>query len=380
MRRPGAVLSAVLVTAAALIASLVAVPSAGADTTHDPFGKVTHVQRDADSIRFAGWAADPDARRQRAEVLTLRDGRVVARTHTALARPGISRHRDLGGRPGFRVTANVPQDGVAHTFCVAVRNVGPGTTRVLHCAQAPAGAHSPDVVAAHSPAGHVMHSALSNGRFRLTGWTTDPDFRAGRSTVVLYVDGVATETVHTTSSSARQRQLGAGPASRFSFTAWVGSGAHVGCVWTVNVGIGYNSLVGCRAVDSKHVGHGSVHESDVNKRVVRQALRHLGGRYVWGAEGPHHFDCSGLVQYSYHRAGMTLPRVARDQFHAAHKIPASRLVPGDLVFYHTGLGYVHHVGIYLSPGMTVAAIDPAEGIDYQPIDTSSATYGSFTHR
>jgi cell wall-associated NlpC family hydrolase len=55
-------------------------------------------------------------------------------------------------------------------------------------------------------------------------------------------------------------------------------------------------------------------------------------------------------------------------------------VPGDLVFYHDTEGDVYHVGIYLSPGMTVAAIDTAEGVNYQKIwDPSSATYGSFTH-
>ena len=50
MRRPRPVLSSVLVTAAALVASLVAVPSASADTSHDPFGKVQRVSRSAGEI------------------------------------------------------------------------------------------------------------------------------------------------------------------------------------------------------------------------------------------------------------------------------------------------------------------------------------------
>lgn len=377
MRRPGLVLLPVIAAAAALVA---APAGASAAVSHDPVGRVTHVHRGATSVRFSGWAADPDARRSRAVLLTLVDGRIAGRTRTSLAKPAVSRHRGLGAHPGFSVAVNVPQDGVAHTICLAVRNVGPGTARLLHCTEAPGTVRTPELLAAHAPSGAVMHTRLRNGWFDLTGWTTDPDFRAGRSTVVLYVDGGAAQTVQTHRSTPRQRSLGAGSLSRFSFRHWVGSGAHVGCVWTVNVGIGYNQLIGCRAVDGKHVGHGPVHESTINKRVVRQAMRHLGGKYVWGAEGPHHFDCSGLVQYSYRHAGMTVPRVARDQFRAAHKIPESRAVPGDLVFYHTGLGYVHHVGIFLKPGLTIAAIDPAEGIDYQLIDTSSATYGSFTHR
>jgi hypothetical protein len=47
---------------------------------------------------------------------------------------------------------------------------------------------------------------------------------------------------------------------------------------------------------------------------------------------------------------------------------------------HDDVGDVYHVGIYLSPGRTVAAIDESSGVDYQKIwDPSIVTYGSFTH-
>ena len=65
---------------------------------------------------------------------------------------------------------------------------------------------------------------------------------------------------------------------------------------------------------------------------------------------------------------------------AARLIPATRAVPGDLVFYHDAVGDVYHVGIYLAPGKTVAAIDEQQGVNYQRIwDPTVATYGSFTH-
>jgi cell wall-associated NlpC family hydrolase len=86
------------------------------------------------------------------------------------------------------------------------------------------------------------------------------------------------------------------------------------------------------------------------------------------------------VMYSYGKFGFTTPRVSEDQATAARLIPPSRAVAGDLVFYHDSVGDVFHVGIYLSPGRTVAAIDEAEGVDYQTIwDPTSVTYGSFTH-
>ena len=88
------------------------------------------------------------------------------------------------------------------------------------------------------------------------------------------------------------------------------------------------------------------------------AKNHIGKPYVWAAAGPNTFDCSGLVVFSYAKAGITgLTTSPQVQFNAARLIPASRAVPGDLVFYHDSDGSVYHVGIYLAPGDTVAAID-----------------------
>ena len=103
---------------------------------------------------------------------------------------------------------------------------------------------------------------------------------------------------------------------------------------------------------------------------------------MFGAAGPRAFDCSGLTEFSYARAGRRIPRVADAQFHAAHRIRRRHLRPGDLVFYHVHghRGRVFHVGMFVSPGRTVAAVDPAEGVTWQRIRYSDATFGSFTHR
>ena len=74
------------------------------------------------------------------------------------------------------------------------------------------------------------------------------------------------------------------------------------------------------------------------------------------------------------RRGRSVPRGTPD--------PRRHLRPGDLVFYH-GHGHrgrVFHVGMSVSPGRTVAAVDPAEGVRWQRIRYSDATFGSFTHR
>jgi cell wall-associated NlpC family hydrolase len=89
-----------------------------------------------------------------------------------------------------------------------------------------------------------------------------------------------------------------------------------------------------------------------------------------------------LTNYSYRHAGKRIPRTANDQYRAARRIPYSHMKPGDLVFYHENghRGYAFHVGMYLRRGMTIAAVDPAEGVTKQRIHFADASFGSFTHR
>ena len=90
--------------------------------------------------------------------------------------------------------------------------------------------------------------------------------------------------------------------------------------------------------------------------VVDFAARFIGRPYVWGAEGPHSFDCSGLTQYVYQEFGIELPRRAIDQSKAGD--PAGRrLQRGDLVFFSTDTRHslVTHVGLYEGNGMMIQA-------------------------
>src|SRR5690606_19079030 len=67
------------------------------------------------------------------------------------------------------------------------------------------------------------------------------------------------------------------------------------------------------------------------------AKAQLGKPYVYGAEGPDAYDCSGLVQAAWKAAGVSIPRVTTDQFAAGTKVSTSQLQPGDLVFYYAGI-------------------------------------------
>ena len=90
---------------------------------------------------------------------------------------------------------------------------------------------------------------------------------------------------------------------------------------------------------------------------VDWALAQVGTPYIWGGEAPGvGFDCSGLVQAAYKVAGISLPRVAQDQYDATAKLgPGDPLQPGDLIFFGGSPTNVTHVGIYIGNGQMVDA-------------------------
>nr|SBO90900.1 NPL/P60 family secreted protein [Nonomuraea gerenzanensis] len=87
-------------------------------------------------------------------------------------------------------------------------------------------------------------------------------------------------------------------------------------------------------------------------QAARWALTQQLKPYVWGAEGPSSYDCSGLVMAAYQKVGISLPHYTGSQWTAGRHISREELRPGDLVFFYNDL---HHVGIYLGGGMMVHA-------------------------
>lgn len=118
-------------------------------------------------------------------------------------------------------------------------------------------------------------------------------------------------------------------------------------------------------------------------KAVDWALAQVGTPYIWGGETPGvGFDCSGLVQAAYQVAGITLPRVAQDQYNAGPGLPAGEpLQPGDLLFFGGGTSSVTHVGIYVGVenGQPTMVDAPHTGADVRVeafADTPGTAWGS----
>ncbi|UQW99125.1 C40 family peptidase [Streptomyces sp. RerS4] len=127
--------------------------------------------------------------------------------------------------------------------------------------------------------------------------------------------------------------------------------------------------------------------------VIQAALAQQGLPYSWGGGGPSGpstgiccspggqdgrtvtgFDCSGLTQFAYAKAGINLPRTAAEQAGVGRRIPAAAgfaaLRPGDLIFYGyspTQNSTIHHVGIYLGDGKMINAPRPGKPVRIDPV-------------
>ena len=91
---------------------------------------------------------------------------------------------------------------------------------------------------------------------------------------------------------------------------------------------------------------------------IDYAEQQIGKPYVWGATGPDSFDCSGLMMMAYRVAGVDIARTSQQQWATEKRVPASRVQPGDLVFFAGSDGTPSapgHVGIVIGQGKMIEA-------------------------
>ncbi len=106
------------------------------------------------------------------------------------------------------------------------------------------------------------------------------------------------------------------------------------------------------------------------KAVIDYACAQLGDPYVWGADGPGSFDCSGLTMAAWAKGGVSLPHSSRMQAGYGTRISSSQMRPGDLLFYYSPIS---HVAIYLGNGMMIHAPHSGDVVKIAPARSASLT-------
>ncbi|AVD99377.1 lipoprotein [Streptomyces phage BillNye] len=114
----------------------------------------------------------------------------------------------------------------------------------------------------------------------------------------------------------------------------------------------------------------------VQSKAYSVAKAQLGDPYVYGAVGPNSFDCSGLTQYSYKKAGKYIPHYTGSQFKYTNDITVNQRVPGDLIFWsHKGTHDRFHVSMYAGNGYMIHA-NAGSYLGYKVVKEKVGSYWS----
>ena len=112
---------------------------------------------------------------------------------------------------------------------------------------------------------------------------------------------------------------------------------------------------------------------EARKRLVAVAEGYRGAPYVYGADEPPSFDCSGFVQYVYRTAiSLEIPRNSKSQYAAGAAVAKEALKPGDILVFDTVGGSPSHVALYLGSGSMIhaASSGPRTGVIVSALDDS----------
>lgn len=184
-----------------------------------------------------------------------------------------------------------------------------------------------------------------------------------------------TGTVNVSASSSLYVRSAANTSA--SIIGKLSSGAQVSILSSSNgwYQISFNGTAGW--VSGQYIALSSV-STDKAQIVVSAANSAVGVRYVFAGASLSGMDCSGLVVYSYAKAGITLPHSSAQQATLGTAVSKANLKPGDLVFFDTngGLNDINHVGIYIGNNDFVSA---QSGAGYVKVASLSNSYWASTY-
>lgn len=111
------------------------------------------------------------------------------------------------------------------------------------------------------------------------------------------------------------------------------------------------------------------------QRVIGAAKSVIGAAYVWGAEGPTVFDCSGFFWWSHKQAGIDMPRLtAAGYYGALQHITQAQARPGDGVAYYGPGGGIDHIAIYLGGGKIIDTASPQHPVSVRNLNDVGGSY------
>lgn len=137
-------------------------------------------------------------------------------------------------------------------------------------------------------------------------------------------------------------------------------------LWSLHVVLSL-TMAACANVPGTSSSGSATAIPSAGEEVALRALAMIGTPYRYGGNGPHNFDCSGLVQYIYRDVGVEVPRTAAEQYEASRAVDLKALRPGDLLFFRIN-GRISHVAIYAGEGRFVHAPQTGRTVELRPID------------
>ncbi|MEO9238409.1 MAG: hypothetical protein ABI418_09980, partial [Jatrophihabitantaceae bacterium] len=254
---------------------------AGANTTlgcqtvvirNNPIGKLELAGQVATGLQATGYALDLNSG-SAVSVWAYLDGKFVARTDAALPRPDLAaQFPGAGANHGYSLV--IPAGSGRHQLCLTAINIGPGSNSTLGCS---------NVTVQNNPIGMLDSAVQLPYAVQLRGWAIDLNSGAAL-TVKFTVDGLAAGT--TTAGLARPDLAKAYPLSGtghgYSMLLPIGAGRHIVCANALNIGVGTNSLLGCRPITVQNNPIGSLESA----RQVAGGLRLNGWALDLNSTGP----------------------------------------------------------------------------------------------
>lgn len=353
-------------------------------SVRQPVGRFDAFTQGAGRVSVRGWAVDPDVGGP-VNYDVMIGGQSIGSGVANAVRPDVhSAYPLYGPFHGYAATFVAPTDPGNYDLCVVAVNNARGGNSIIGCkiiTFRPVGEPSELATAtAATAAAAIQAQAIASGAASAAAFNGAPNSASrisiatrallnqatGRSAPPAAVKGVpafavatSTKVVDEQTVMGKTPDLGKYPAAK--------KGGRAGAARALSnyagdalytPGAAGDGIVGAAAILAPNgktvnpslpaVPAGSLRASVA----INAALAQLGDSYVWAAAGPTTFDCSGLTQWAYAKAGIGLTHYTGSQAVQGVRVQPSQLLPGDLLLFGSDL---HHVGMYLGAGYMLDA-------------------------